>query len=79
MKTRKVYWLSEVPAEDDFGLKITDEFIDGKTIMGPWAMMTPRSWKLYGGNCKLGLGMGQRYKLNPDATKPHEKWPKVEG
>ena len=75
---REKYWMSAVPELDDFGIKIKDEFIDGKTIMGPWALMTPRSWKQYGVG-KLGTGLGQRYKLNPASNIPHQTWIKVEG
>lgn len=68
-----VYWRGPVRPKDDFGLAITDEFIDGKTKMGPWATMTPESFKKYGFG-KLGMGLGQRYKKQADG-----KWLKVEG
>lgn len=42
------------------GEKITDEFIDGKTKMGPWAIMCPRCWGVLGVG-RLGTGFGQRY------------------
>lgn len=35
------------------------EFIDGKTKMGPWAMMCPGCHKSHG--CGLGTGKGQKY------------------
>jgi hypothetical protein len=67
------YWIGDVPAQDDFGVPIKDEFIDGKTWMGPWAIMTIDSWRRcsYG---QLGLGWGQRYKKQEDG-----RWLKVEG
>ena len=34
-------------------------FVDGKTQMGPWALMCPRCFKLYG--VGLGTGRGQKY------------------
>lgn len=71
--TEKVYWLSPVDAFDDFGDIITDEIIDGKTVMGPWGLMTPKSWKKYGVG-RLGSGLGQRYKKQKDG-----KWLKIEG
>ena len=73
MKT--VYWCGTMSKVDDFGDEIADEFIDGKTRMGPWANMTPNSWYENGGTGgKLGTGLGQRYKKQPDG-----KWLKVEG
>jgi hypothetical protein len=47
---------------DDFGQKIVDEYIDGKTKMGPWATMTPASWTKYGIG-KFGVGKGQKFWL----------------
>jgi hypothetical protein len=70
-----VYWLSPVKERDDFGDSITDEIIDGKTSFGPWALMTPKSWRDFSGtNGKLGLGLGQRYKKQANS-----RWLKVEG
>ena len=53
-------WLSEVPPKDDFGRKIIDTFIDGKTVQGPWALMTVDSY--FRNGVGLGLGKGQLYK-----------------
>ena len=62
------YWSGSVQAQDDMGQPITDEFIDGKTRSGPWAIMSPSSWAKYGmprdGRC--GVGLGQRYHKQPD-------------
>ena len=74
MKTAgKKYWLSAVPEKDDFGDTIKDMFIDGKTVMGPWALMTERSFKSFGTG-RMGLGYGQEYEKQKDG-----KWLKVEG
>jgi hypothetical protein len=66
------YWIGSVGPKDDFGQKIEDEFIDGHTAMGPWAIMTPSSHRIYGFG--LGTGRGQRYERQADG-----KWLKVEG
>lgn len=68
----KTYWLSPVGEVDDFGDRITDEIIDGVTNLGPWALMTPKSFERYGRG--LGTGRGQRYRRQSDG-----KWLKVEG
>lgn len=70
--TDPVYWLSPVGDKDDFGREIDDTIIDGRTVMGPWALMTPSSHRHYG--CGLGLGKGQKYEKQDDG-----KWLKVEG
>jgi hypothetical protein len=67
------YWLSPVGAKDDFEQAITDTFIDGKTKRGPWATMSPASWKKNGVG-KLGTGYGQKYEKQKDG-----KWLKIEG
>lgn len=67
------YWTGSVGDEDDFGHPIRDEFIDGVTRMGPWANMSPYSWKVHGVG-QLGTGRGQRYKKQDDG-----RWLKVEG
>jgi hypothetical protein len=64
-------WMGSVPKQDDYGQKIEDEFIDGKTKEGPWAMMTPVSFAING--VGLGTGKGQRYK------KEGSRWIKIEG
>ena len=74
MKETKVqYWSSPVGKVDDFEDKISDEIIDGKTIYGPWALMTPKSFKKYGVG-RLGTGYGQKYKKQSDG-----RWLKIEG
>ena len=72
MAARQVYWLSPLGAADDFGIPIAQEFVDGKTRLGPWAIMAPSSFKIMG--VGLGLGRGQRYERQADG-----RWLKVEG
>ena len=72
-----VYWLSPVPALDDFGNAVHDEFVDGATkgragAPGPWAIMSPSAYKAVG--VGLGTGRGQRYRRQSDG-----RWKKVEG
>jgi hypothetical protein len=71
--TIKKYWSGTIAAKDDFGVPIEDEFIDGKTRMGPWGIMAPKSWRMHGVGA-LGSGFGQRYEKTDDG-----KWLKVEG
>lgn len=68
----KVYWLSPVGDLDDFGNAIHDTFIDGKTRLGPWGLMTPEAHAALG--CGLGLGRGQKYVKQADG-----RWLKTEG
>jgi hypothetical protein len=68
----QVFWTGTVPLVDDFSKIIQTEFIDGKTTFGPWAYMTPESFKKYG--IGLGQGRGQRYVVQENG-----KWLKVEG
>jgi len=70
---KEVYWLSPLNDVDDFGDKFTDTMIDGKTNMGPWANMTPRSWAKHGVG-QFGVGLGQLYKKQPDG-----RWLKIKG
>lgn len=73
--TEPVYWSSPVGATDDFQSPIDDEIIDARTVYGPWALMSPASFARYGGtNGRLGLGLGQRFKKQPDG-----RFLKVEG
>jgi hypothetical protein len=66
------YWMGTVPATDDFGVPITNFFVDGKTKMGPWATMAPPSYAKHG--VGTGTGKGQMYNKQPDG-----KWLKVKG
>lgn len=73
---RKSYWMGSIGPKDDFGVEITDSFVDGKTRMGPWGIMTMESWKRHGVG-RLGLGFGQRYKK--EEADGRIRWLKVEG
>lgn len=71
----EVYWCGHIGSIDDYSNPISDEFIDGRTRTGPWAIMNPDSWRRFGGTGgRLGTGLGQRYKKQPDG-----RWLKVEG
>jgi hypothetical protein len=65
--------MGPVGPKDDFGNDIKDEIIDGRTKRGPWALMSPASWKINGIG-RLGTGFGQRYRKLGDG-----RWLKVEG
>lgn len=70
-----VYWSSPVGENDDFGMPITNTIIDGKTRLGPWALMTPESWEFYNGTGgRFGTGLAQKYERQADG-----RWLKVEG
>jgi hypothetical protein len=73
MPAKKKFWLGSISQQDDYGDVITEEFIDGKTRAGPWAIMTPRNWRRHGIG-DLGIGRGQRYVKQDDGM-----WLKVEG
>lgn len=73
-QTKAKYWTGRPPQEDDFGLPILSEFVDGVTSEnGKWAFMNPVSYKAHGIG-RLGTGYGQRYKKQADG-----RWLKVEG
>lgn len=55
-------WMGPIPAKcDTCGTPIEDTFIDGRTQMGPWAIMCPSCHSLGPGTGKLGTGFGQKY------------------
>lgn len=66
------YWSGRVRDRDDFGSPITTVFFDAKTIHGPWAIMSPASFRKFGGT--LGTGLGQQYTRQPDG-----RWLKTGG
>lgn len=66
-----IYWTGIVTATDDFGDWIRNEFVDGRTRQGSWAIMTPKSHVIHG--VGLGKGKGQRYRLQDDG-----RWKKVQ-
>lgn len=72
MTAEDKYWNVSVPTHDDFGDRITNCFIDGKTMSGQWGLMTPRNFSQNGG--RLGLGNGQQYEKQPDG-----RWKKTKG
>ncbi len=58
-------WMGPPPEKCDIcGDPITDEFVDGKTTMGPWANMDKRCYSRVG--IGLGAGKGQHYKFHND-------------
>jgi hypothetical protein len=68
----KVYWTGTVPMRDDFDNPILNQFVDGRTTMGPWALMSMDSFNTHG--VGLGIGMGQHYVKQGDG-----RWLKVNG
>jgi len=71
--SRAMYWFGRAPTQCDVTKEpIVDEFIDGRTIYGTWANMTPKAHAQHG--LGLGTGLGQRYRKQADG-----KWLKVEG
>ena len=55
-------WAGAAPATCDMcSMDIKDgHFVDGKTVMGPWATMCARCHGSYG--VGLGVGLGQEYR-----------------
>jgi len=72
IKEEDRFWMGNVSDKDDFGKPIKDEFIDGKTNQGPWGIMSPESFRIYG--VGVGQGKGQKYKKQSDG-----KWKKIQG
>lgn len=72
MKKNAIVWIGDVPEIDDFGWPIQDEFIDGATRKGPWAIMSPVAHHIEG--VGLGIGKGQRF-----VRDMRGRWVKVEG
>jgi hypothetical protein len=67
------FWQGEpITNKDNFGRLITDQFIDGATLAGPWAIMSPASYSAHG--VGLGTGRGQKYQRTGDG-----RWKKIEG
>jgi hypothetical protein len=55
--------MGEVMDRDDFGQLIVNVFYDGKTKMGPWAIMSEASWQRKGiGRTGIGLGRNMKNK-----------------
>lgn len=66
MAKTPVYWTGPAPTHCDIdrSQKITTVFIDGKTKMGPWGNMSPKSHARYG--VGLGTGRGQKFEKQED-------------
>lgn len=58
-KIKAIYWNAPVPQRDFAGDEICEIFIDGKTRLGPWGLMTPKTFTRYG--LGFGVGRGQMY------------------
>ena len=55
-------WMSEAPQKCDIcGKPLAQQFVDGKTRMGPWGIMCAVCHHKHG--VGLGTGKGQRYDL----------------
>jgi hypothetical protein len=66
-------WCGDPPTACDLcGRKITDVFVDGKTLRGPWGNLCLLCHCQYG--IGLGTGRGQKYERQPDGS-----WQKVGG
>lgn len=78
-------WQGTVPSKCQIcGDPIDQEFIDGATQMGPWAIMCPTCHKPYsptGVGVGLGVGKGQRYERQEveGGFGGEHRWVKVEG
>ena len=56
----KVIWHGSEPEKCDIcGNLILNEFVDGKTRMGPWGILCLNCYNLHG--MGLGIGKGQLY------------------
>ena len=55
-------WMGGIPKTCDLCHQdLIQQFIDGRTQMGPWAILCAVCHSRYG--CGLGIGSGQRYDL----------------
>lgn len=58
----KLRWYGILPKNCDIcGGKLRREFIDGRTNLGPWAIMCSDCFKTSG--VGLGIGKGQKYSI----------------
>ena len=67
------YWMGSTPKCDFCGAVDLKEFVDGKTVHGPWAIICT-NYKCKMNMVGLGTGQGQRYVLQDDG-----QYLKVEG
>ena len=71
--TKKKYWLGPLPIICDVcHSQVGEEFVDGRTVYGPWANMCHDCFKQIG--VGLGTGKGQHYKKDETG-----KYLKIEG
>jgi len=69
-----IYWMGEKPERCEMcGGEFEGSFVDGKTHLGPWALMCVGCHRTLG--CGFGTGRGQKYKWNDE----ERKWVKVKG
>ena len=70
-------WKGKPPTECDICHRtLMRTFVDGKTTMGPWAIMCP-TCRLACGPGRLGVGRGQKYEAR--GVYPNLEWIKTEG
>jgi hypothetical protein len=69
----KLYWTGKIDKCDLCKAPIDRFFVDGRTKMGPWAIMCPGCHRDQG----LGLGMGKGQKYQKEF--PSEEFYKIEG
>ena len=71
-ESRERAWVGDAPTScDACGGPIIDEFVDGKTRLGPWAIMCPDCTGPHG--VGLGLGQGRCYQRRGG------RWVKIAG
>lgn len=71
--SQPVYWRgSPIRKCDLCSMPIQKEFVDGKTLSGPWGILCPACHRTFGYG--VGTGRGQRYQLQENGS-----WLKVEG
>lgn len=62
---KRVFWRGSPPVHCDVcSLPLTDTFVDGKTIFGPWGKLCLNCHGNVG--VGLGTGKGQKYKRDPE-------------
>jgi hypothetical protein len=69
MNNKEKFWLGAVPCQCDIcKSNIIDDFVDGRTIYGPWANMCPACFDQVGAYKvqELGTGKGQWYHKQAD-------------
>lgn len=70
-------WVGEAPTHCDLcKQRLLHSFVDGRTRMGPWAIMCP-TCRLNYGPLELGPGRGQKYERRGEG--PTTRWVKTAG